>query len=139
MSIQLAQQVATLAHKDQFRRDGKTPYINHPQKVAELAASLNLSDQAIQAAWLHDTLEDTNLTSKDLVKAGFPKFGTVAMVEALTKKEEETYFDFIKRIKATSSYETVCVKICDIVANLTDSPTQKQIEKYTKALTHLAT
>lgn len=55
-------------HVGQKRKDGITPYINHPIAVAELLARIGgVTDTAIlQAALLHDTIEDTNTTGEEI-------------------------------------------------------------------------
>ena len=59
-------------HRDQRRKDvGASPYINHPIEVAELLARVGgVTDLVtLQAAILHDTLEDTNTTPQELEDA----------------------------------------------------------------------
>lgn len=61
--------VAAQIHADQRQKNGKkTPYINHPIEVAYMLSGIeNVGDQSIlAAAVLHDTVEDTPLTSKDI-------------------------------------------------------------------------
>lgn len=56
-------------HRDQRRKDAEaSPYINHPIEVAELLARVGgVTDIAtLQAAILHDTLEDTQTTAEEL-------------------------------------------------------------------------
>ena len=55
-------------HKTQRRKDGVTPYINHPIDVAvTLYDSGGVRDaELLQAALLHDTIEDTDATADDL-------------------------------------------------------------------------
>src|SRR5687768_11681482 len=55
-------------HVGQQRKDGITPYINHPIAVAELLARIGrVTDLGIlQAALLHDTIEDTNTTGEEI-------------------------------------------------------------------------
>jgi len=57
-------------HRDQKRKGkDKSPYINHPIAVAETLASAGISDLAtLQAAILHDTIEDTETTADELEK-----------------------------------------------------------------------
>jgi len=57
-------------HRYQRRKDkDKLPYINHPIAVAETLASVGISDLAtLQAAILHDTIEDTETTAEELGK-----------------------------------------------------------------------
>ena len=56
--IKTAADHASRAHKGQFRKDRKTPYITHPARVAGLVGTFNGSHVAIIAAWLHDVYED---------------------------------------------------------------------------------
>uniref|UniRef100_A0A914LXA5 HD domain-containing protein n=1 Tax=Meloidogyne incognita TaxID=6306 RepID=A0A914LXA5_MELIC len=65
---------AARRHRFQMRRDGRTPYINHPVGVAYLLTSVgNITDPAtLAAAYLHDTIEDTKTTFEELVE----EFGT---------------------------------------------------------------
>lgn len=59
-------------HRDQRRKDKEcSPYINHPIAVAETLARVGgISDLAtLQAALLHDTVEDTETSPKELEEA----------------------------------------------------------------------
>jgi (p)ppGpp synthase/HD superfamily hydrolase len=123
-----AQEIATQAHAGQFRRDGVTPYITHPEAVASF---FKKGSMAWQVAWLHDVLEDTKWTKNDLAKAGISD-SVIVSVEWLTHRKEETYAQYIERV--ARSYNPKKIKIADIFANLSDSPTDRQKEKYKKAL-----
>ena len=57
-TIRAAFELANDAHKDQKRKSGE-PYIIHPLAVAQIvAADLKLDSESIEAALLHDVLED---------------------------------------------------------------------------------
>ena len=57
--IQLCSNYAAIAHQGQFRKDGKTPYISHPGRVASSAATIGKLDfMGVCSSWLHDTPED---------------------------------------------------------------------------------
>lgn len=76
---------AAIKHQHQQRKNSKAPpYINHLIEVANLLSSVGeVSDPVtLQAAILHDTLEDTNTTSEELET----RFGTEvrSVVEELT-------------------------------------------------------
>lgn len=73
---------AQKAHQDQKRYSGD-PFIIHPLHVANTIASWGLGEDSIKAALLHDVLEDTPVTHKELKK----KFGsTVAfLVDGVSK------------------------------------------------------
>lgn len=61
--------MASIAHKGQTRKGGDIPYINHPIRVAKRISTLYPDfHQAIAAAFLHDTIEDTNLTYQQIVE-----------------------------------------------------------------------
>ncbi len=70
------------AHQDQKRFEG-SPYIEHPLSVASILADMHMDTASIAAGFLHDTIEDTKVTSSE-IKAHFG--GDIAfLVEALTK------------------------------------------------------
>lgn len=56
--IDHALQVAALAHRDQARKSGGTPYIAHPMAVALIVSDLTDDEDVHIAALLHDVLED---------------------------------------------------------------------------------
>lgn len=120
-----------MAHAGQFRRDGVTPYIEHPATVAKLLERYDEITQAV--AWLHDVLEDCVVTPEDLEKeiGGY----TADCVLTLTPHGEESYMDYIRAIRCCGSDSVpVIVKTADILANLGDNPTPEQTRKYVKAL-----
>ncbi|MFQ5709934.1 MAG: HD domain-containing protein [bacterium] len=57
---------AVRAHAGQYRRGTRVPYIVHPLRVAKLLLDRGCSEEMAVAGVLHDTLEDTPVTSKDL-------------------------------------------------------------------------
>ena len=69
-------------HGTQLRESGE-PYITHPINVAQILIELNLDEEAIVAAILHDTLEDTATTYDELCQ----KFGNkiAYLVNGVTK------------------------------------------------------
>ncbi len=81
--IRKAFDVAVDAHKDQRRKSGEA-YIFHPIAVAKIVASeIGLGPTSIAAALLHDVVEDTDITVKDLEEMFNPKIAQI--VEGLTK------------------------------------------------------
>jgi GTP pyrophosphokinase len=63
--IQRAFRVAEEAHREQKRASGE-PYINHCLAVAGILAEMRVPPEVIAAGLLHDTVEDTTITLKDL-------------------------------------------------------------------------
>jgi (p)ppGpp synthase/HD superfamily hydrolase len=101
--------VAANAHHGQVDK-AKQPYILHPLRVM-LAVD---SDEERIAAVLHDVVVDTEVTLEDLRTKGFPA-GVVEAVEALTRRDDEPYPDFIKRARSNEIARRV--KIADILDN----------------------
>ena len=80
--IMKAYNLANEKHKNQKRSSGE-PYIIHPLNVAYILAGIGLDESTLCAALLHDVVEDTDLTNKDLSEM----FGEeiAQMVEGVTK------------------------------------------------------
>ena len=124
--------IAYEAHKNQVDKSG-VPYIYHPIHVAE---QMNTENECI-IALLHDVVEDTNVTFKQLEEV-FSK-EIIDILKLLTREENIEYDEYIKRIKNNS---IACkVKIADLTHNLDktrlDFVTEvdvKRNEKYKKAL-----
>tara|TARA_R110000824_G_scaffold139758_2_gene305139 strand:+ start:1219 stop:1647 length:429 start_codon:yes stop_codon:yes gene_type:complete len=131
MTVYAAKALAELAHKDQFRRDGVTPYIVHPQEVASRVKGDNSAEMV---AWLHDVVEDTLFSLEYLREYGIQD-DVITAVDLLTHKDREPYMEYIGRIKGNAL--ATKVKIADMEANLSDSPTKRQIEKYERGLEYL--
>ena len=136
MSKQLEQcrKISRNAHCTQMRNDGVTPYLSHVEKVVRTVGK----DKYLQCiAWLHDVIEDSDVVAEALISFGVDP-GIVARVMVLTHEPGEYYNDYIRRIRYTSLSGCVKVKIADIVSNLSDTPTNRQVDKYNKALLILA-
>ena len=118
------------SHKGQFRRGGDD-YFKHPLRMSQLFEEEGLINEACVAA-LHDTFEDTMLTGVECLDAGVDKV-IVDAVACLTRTAGEDYDDYINHIAKCSDL-VLRVKIADILDNVSDSPTEKQMKKYRKAL-----
>ncbi len=80
--LRRAWEVGAAAHAGQTRKSGE-PYITHPVAVAQVLAELGLDVEALIAAILHDTIEDTPLTREELAA----EFGEAVaeLVDGVTK------------------------------------------------------
>ena len=110
----------------QYRKDGITPYILHPARVADKLDN----DIEKSIAWLHDSVEDTSITLHDLEEI-FPNEIT-DIVDILTHKKEEFYDSYINRV--SKNVIATKIKILDIEDNLNDVPSNWQTMKYKSAL-----
>jgi GTP pyrophosphokinase len=80
--VRRAYERAASAHKGQHRLSGED-YVNHPLEVAAILADLELDAETIAAALLHDTVEDTNLTTEEVKREFGAEVG--GLVEGVTK------------------------------------------------------
>ncbi len=81
--IRYAYFVAENAHKGQSRASGE-PYIQHPIAVARILVDLQVDDETIVAALLHDVLEDSTLYSREFIENTFGE-SVRHLVEGVTK------------------------------------------------------
>lgn len=124
--------IAISAHYGQFRRDGKTPYIEHCYAVARRVSGLG--KDFVCVALLHDLLEDTTVSVQDLYDADISPNIIVAVI-VLTKHKGVSYEDYLKNIRQNELARQV--KIADMLSNLAESPTNEQIRKYSQGLLFL--
>lgn len=65
--LEQAIRAAAVLHRDQVRRGvAPLPYVTHLSAVAWLVNDYTKDEDVVIAAWLHDTLEDTDYTAKEL-------------------------------------------------------------------------
>lgn len=133
--IDSARALATAAHAGQVDKAG-LPYITHPERVAGRLES----PEARVVGWLHDTVEDTAVTLKDIEARFGPE--TAASVDAVSRRSGEAWEDYLRRVKADPVARQV--KISDLIdnSNLTRIPhvTLRDVErqaKYNRALREL--
>jgi len=131
-AIQSASRTAAQAHAGMTRKDGTTPYIVHPARVAALVGHCGGNHIAIISAWLHDIFEDCtpeacSLAQETLQTLPLPegeREKIQAVLRALTKNpdlpKEAQIADSLDRI-LTSPPEAVLVKLCDRIDNLVDA------------------
>ncbi|NRD80225.1 bifunctional (p)ppGpp synthetase/guanosine-3',5'-bis(diphosphate) 3'-pyrophosphohydrolase [Bacillus sp. BRMEA1] len=64
--IEKALEFAAKAHEGQVRKTNNTPMITHPIQVAEILKANGFADEVVAAGYLHDTVEDTDVTLEDI-------------------------------------------------------------------------
>jgi (p)ppGpp synthase/HD superfamily hydrolase len=138
--IKKAADYANFMHAGQKRKDGKD-YFTHVEAVAQIvqdnwlaqgadAIWNDFKDNVIAAAYLHDTIEECGVTKQQLIDEGFSQ-QTAKLVEVLSKKEGENYFDFIMRInKDRLRFGAVAVKLADLQHNMSDLNEGSLKDKY---------
>ena len=135
IDVTAARALATKAHEGQIDKAG-LPYITHPERVA----SRMENPEAQVIGWLHDTVEDTPITLRDIEANFGPE--TAAAVDAISRWDGEPWSDYLDRVAANPMARQV--KISDLIdnSNLSRIPqvTLKDVErqkKYNKALKKL--
>lgn len=140
--VEKAYLFAAKAHQEQKRSSGE-PYIHHPVEVAQILASMHLDVESIQAALLHDIIEDTEY-DKEFVKKEFGEV-VAALVDGVTKL---TKIEFESKIEAQAEnlqkmvmamahdIRVVLIKLADRLHNIRtlcylDSQRQKRIARET--------
>ncbi|MEG0829004.1 MAG: bifunctional (p)ppGpp synthetase/guanosine-3',5'-bis(diphosphate) 3'-pyrophosphohydrolase [Anaerovoracaceae bacterium] len=111
-------------HNGQLRKSGE-PYLIHPLAVAEILADLGMDEDTIVAGLLHDVVEDTDYTEKNLVKEFGEEVGL--LVDGVTKlgslvfenKEERQAENLRKMFLAMSKdIRVLIIKLSDRLHNL---------------------
>jgi GTP diphosphokinase / guanosine-3',5'-bis(diphosphate) 3'-diphosphatase len=115
---------AERAHEGQKRKSGD-PYFSHPASVAGIITDLRLDTASVCAGLLHDVVEDTLATSKDLEREFGAEIAT--LVDGVTKlskinftsKEDRQAENFRKMVVAMAQdIRVLLVKLCDRVDNM---------------------
>ena len=118
-----AYELAAEAHSQQRRKSGE-PYIIHPIAVATIVAQeLELGDNPIISAFLHDVVEDTDYTVEDIREL----FGddVAFLVDTVTKRKKDSYqhskqVDNYRQILESVHYDirALLIKLADRLHNM---------------------
>ena len=119
-----ARNFAKKKHAGQLRKNGKTTTFSHLKDVVKNLKKMKVTNNdTICAAWLHDTIEDTD-TDFDSIRDRFGKnvadiVVSVTKDNRLPRKQREIKYG--KDLKSSSTKAKI-VKIADILANVNDAP-----------------
>lgn len=124
--MQLCLNTATLAHRGQKRKfsESHLDYIVHPIRVAK---NFMNDELLFSASILHDVVEDTDYDYEKLKQLGIPE-DILRIVNILTKREDQTYTDYIKDILNNNSASKI--KLADLRDNLKTVPEGSMKDKY---------
>ena len=135
--VKTAQAWAERLHQGQVDKSGK-PYIGHPARVA---GRLDSPETQV-VGWLHDTVEDTELSLPEIEKEFGPE--TAAAVDAVSRRDGEDWDAYLHRVKMNPIARQV--KISDLIDNSNlsrlEHVTMKDVERqarYNCALKFLMT
>ncbi len=148
--VERAYEVAEQAHRGMTRQSGE-PFVAHPLHVASILAHLRLDAQALTAALLHDTVEDTELSLQDIEESFGPEVSR--LVDGLTKlgkirlsaeddrhrKLQEAQSENLRKmfLAMVEDPRVVLIKLADRLHNMRTIgalPREKQVEKARETL-----
>lgn len=121
--IDKALQIATKAHAGQVDRDGN-PVILHALTVGLMGHT----DEERTAGFLHDVVEDTDMTFEDLTDAGIPN-GVVNALRLLTHQKGTPYIDYVKSIIESGNPIALQVKYNDLKHNYARGKAYPDLQK----------
>lgn len=130
-----ARRFAEQAHKGQYRKASGAPYFSHVCQVAQLVSEATSDPRLVAAAYLHDTIEDTGTSYSRLAEL----FGSsiANIVYALTNDksvEKKNKADYLASKMAGMPPDILLIKLCDILANVSDSPSPGQLARYKRII-----
>lgn len=120
--IEEATAFAIKAHEGQLRKGTKRPYITHPMEVAEIVATMTQDEEIICAAMLHDTIEDCDGVTEEVLRAAFgDRVAELVYGESEDKSKSwmERKSDTIEQLKKDPE-DLQMIALADKLANLRD-------------------
>ena len=140
--IHKAYDFAQKAHEGHTRKSGE-PYFNHLFATAKNIAELGMSATTVAAGFLHDTIEDTKVTSDDIEREFGPEI--LFLVEGVTKLGKVKYHGITRHseslrklfVAMSQDIRVLIVKLCDRLHNmqtLEHVPKEKQLRIATETL-----
>src|SRR6266702_2077284 len=122
--VRRAYERALAAHAGQRRMSGEE-YVNHPMEVAAILADLELDAETLAAALLHDTVEDTPLTSEAVEQEFGPE--VARLVDGVTKlgrislrSDQQQQAENIRKMMVAMAEDlrVVLIKLADRLHNM---------------------
>ena len=139
-AVRKAYEFAKDLHHNQVRLSGE-PYIFHPLSVATILAQMEMDTDTIISALLHDTVEDTDCTSEDLVR----EFGesVAELVDGVTKlgripysSQEEQQVENLRKmfLAMAKDIRVILIKLADRLHNMRTLKSMSEEKQRKKAL-----
>ena len=120
--VDKALEFATKAHSGQFRKGTKRPYIVHPIEVGDIVSSMTTDEEIISAAILHDTIEDCEEVTREILEKEF-SLRVVYLVMQESEDKSKTWMErkgaTINRL-ATADRDVQMIGLADKLSNMRD-------------------
>ncbi len=112
--ISEARILAMDAHKDQRDDEGKSYFVAHLEPVANIVRAATWDNEIVAAAYLHDILEDTDITYEQL-KIRFGERVASLVHEVTHEGTNDSYGYYFPRLK---SRDAIMIKLADRLSNI---------------------
>lgn len=111
---------ATIAHSNQYRKGTDIPYIFHPMEAASIVAHMTSDADLICAAILHDTIEDTHVSSESIEKMFNKRVADliISQSEDKTKSWKERKAHTIDYLSKVDDEGVKIVSLADKLSNI---------------------
>ncbi len=120
--IDRAIEFATRAHDGQFRKGTARPYITHPLEVGKIVATMTQDEEVISAAILHDTIEDCEEVTAEILRKEFGE-RVAGFVEGESEDKSKTWMErkseTIRRL-SSDPREIQMIGLADKLSNMRD-------------------
>ena len=113
---------ATQAHEGQVRKGTSRPFILHPLEVGKIVASMTEDEEVISAAILHDTIEDCDGVTQEMLREEF----TERVADLVAQESEDKSKTWMERKSATIAHlkvaprEIQMIGLADKLSNMRD-------------------
>ena len=113
---------ATQAHEGQVRKGTSRPFILHPLEVGKIVASMTDDEEVISAAILHDTIEDCDGVTQEMLREEF----TERVASLVAQESEDKSKTWMERKSATIAHlkvaprEIQMIGLADKLSNMRD-------------------
>ncbi|MCP1109777.1 (p)ppGpp synthase/HD superfamily hydrolase [Lachnospiraceae bacterium PF1-21] len=120
--VDKAIEFATKAHAGQLRKGTSRPYIVHPVEVGDIVATMTDDEEVIAAAILHDTIEDCEAVTEDILEE---QFGS-RVASIVAQESEDKSKSWLERKTATIEHmrhapiEVKMIGLADKLSNMRD-------------------
>jgi len=117
--IKKAHGFAKLAHIGVYRKWSGEPYVEHVERVAEALAALGFPEKVVAAAYLHDVVEDTAISSAEIEAEFGPEVAALVaeVTKPVVKANRAGRKAAFREHLAKSSYFGASIKLSDELDN----------------------
>src|SRR4051812_36890220 len=133
--VDIAERIARHAHAGQTEQSTGGDFMRHVERVVALVDG----DDAKAVAWLHDVLEDTDVTEGELARAGVSQtvIDAVRVVSRGVNHDGRTYAEYIEGIRRTANPLALAVKIADLRDHLRDQSSEAIVPEWPQKMARL--